>query len=354
MNEINEILNKAKLKEEDVQCTSQVLYFTDKNFYNSNYKLLELNPVLLNEINIGNTLYIKGDDEDNVVICTESKTFNVCETETSNSLLIVDNLKCSKDVQNDNVRNIHKVQVSGIFHEYLEVSVGKPCTSKLKELLKHSIYKGPTYEFEVDQEKLYSFEELNNMIQASSNELKSIITAMDTVIINNKVRLLDYQYQFRALSYMLKLIDENSWPLDEIDYEETMNTLSDLLPAEVLNCLFEKYCEESKIIDGLQLYKYKESDVCQFFAKFILRESGKFRFDEFYQGWLESVPEGMTPTKEMLYGIAIIDKKPNETYIWGFEENDLPEKVTDRFDALFNVKEKWAVDEISPYIKYFF
>lgn len=351
MENINEMLHLAKLTEDDIKPISQTIYFTSENLYNNEYRLMQLDTYLQKEIHEGNTLYIKGDDNEEVVICTENKTFHVTEAETSNSLLLVKGLKFSENIDDQEKRGFQKVEVKSIFYEYLEPVVGKPNLKKLNTLLKDSLYKGPEFEFEVNNEKLYTVEELEYNIQASNREIKEALDSMDVIKIDNKVRLLDFEYHFRVLSYMLKLIDENSWGLDHIDYDETLEALTDLVPRDVISTLFEKYTEESKVIDGIQLYRYKEEKVCKFFAEVLLHDAGRFNFNEFLQAWKESVPEGMVPDEKMLYGVAIIDKKSNPNVIWALDEKLLPEKITDRFNILFAAKEKWTVPEIAPYVQ---
>lgn len=351
MNDINEILNLAKLNENDIKPTSQTLYFTDENLYDNNYKLLQLDQNLLNEVSVGNTLYVKGNDDDEVVICSDSRTFHVVDAETSNSLLLANNLIFGNDIKDINERKISKIRICRIFYEYLEAVVGKPHLRRLTELLRASVYRGSEFESEINKNDLFTFEDLNNIIQASTTELTEALESMNVITIDGRVRLLDFEYHFRVLSYMLKLIDENSWQLDEIDYEETIEALKEVVPREIISNLFDKYTEESKIIDGLQLYRYKELEICKFFAQVLLYGAGKFNLEEFLQAWKESVPEGMAPDEEMLYGIAIIHRKSTPNVIWAFEENNLPDNINERFKILFEMKEKWTVPEISPYIQ---
>lgn len=343
------MLNLAKLNSDDLKQTSQTIYFTDNNLHLNNFKLLQFDTNLFSEISAGNKLYIKGDDEDEVVFCSNAHTFNVTEAETSNSLLLVKNLKFNDSLDKCDNLSINKVVVHGIFYEYLEAVLGKPRFKKLHLLLADSLYRGPEYEHTVSKDKLYSFEKLSNTIQASNEELKAALKSMNVVEIDGNIRILDFEYHFRVLSYMLKLIDENSWQLDEINYEDTVDALKELVPKEVIECLFETYTEESQIQD-VQLYRYREREVCRFFAEVLLRGAGKFNLNEFLQAWKESVPEGMIPDEEMLYGIAIVDRKVKPNVVWAFEENSLPDNINERFKILFEIKEKWSVPEISPYI----
>lgn len=351
LEEINEILMLAKLTEDDILPTSQVIHFSDKNLHKNQYRLLELDKYLLQSLKDGETLHIKGGDEENAVLCTKSKTYELLETETSNSLLLVKDLAFNSDLQNTLERSISKVVINSIFNNYLEVTPSKPHLHKLKELLKKSVYKGQENEYEVNEEDLLTYDQMLGVIQTSEDELNVVLKAMNTIYINGKIRILDFEYHFRVLSYMLKLIDENSWQLDEVEYEETINALCDIVPTNVLNNLFDLYTEESKIIDGLQLYKYNEEKICKFFAQVLLHSAGKFNLNEFLQAWKESVPEGMFAREDMLHGVAIIDRKSTPHVIWAFPEEDLPESINERFQVLFNAKEKWTVSEIAPYIQ---
>lgn len=58
-----------------------------------------------------------------------------------------------------------------------------------------------------------------------------------------KWRLLEDQYQFRALSFMLNLLDENSWKVNEVPLGETLEILNELLPKEIASHIVEMYLE---------------------------------------------------------------------------------------------------------------
>ncbi|XP_045472114.1 sister chromatid cohesion protein DCC1 [Harmonia axyridis] len=349
--EIDEVITLAKLKQDDLMPCVQTIYFNDSNLDCDNLKLIQLNDTLLKDIEEGQTLVFKGDIHENVVLCSKTKTYDVCETETSNSLLLLNGMKFSESCKNCDERTISKAKVHGIFYEYLEAVPGKPYLGKLEQLLSESEYKGPEHEYSIDQSKLLTFEELDNVVQCSKKELQDALDKMDIIVMDNKIRLLGFEYHFRVLSYMLKLIDENSWNLDEINYEVTINSLKEIIPVDVVRSLFDKYTEESKIEDDEVFYSYKERDICIFFAKVLLSQAEKFNFEDFFQAWGESLPEGMYPDEEMLYGIAIIDRKTTPNCIWAFPENTLPENINERFKILFQTREKWTVPEITPYIK---
>lgn len=340
------------MSEKEICGTSQSIYFAKENVYDHNYKLIELDNYLVDELKVGNTLLIKGDDAEEAVLCTNDRTYNLIGAETSNSMLLLDNMKFHDDVKKDDERNVSKIAVKGIFYEYLTVSQSRPHLKKMIDILNKSPYKGPEFEYEIKEEDLYTSDQLKSFIQASDKELDEELNKMNNVVvINNKIRILDFDYHFRILSYMLKLIEENSWNLDQIDYDVTINSLEEIVPKDVLTGLFNKYTVESQIIDYVQLYVYKEAEICKFFAQVLLSAAEKFNYEDFLQAWRESVPEGMQTSEEFLYGIAVIKKNNNLNIIFAFPEEQLPEDINERFEILFNVKDKWTVPEITPYIQ---
>ncbi|KAB0805496.1 hypothetical protein PPYR_02466 [Photinus pyralis] len=349
--EIEKTLLLAKLKPEDLLPLTQVVYFASEELHHNNYKLLQIDNCLLETFNEQGVVYVKGEDNENAVLCTDTATYDLLETETSNALLLVESLHFRDSVTDSAPKATSKVTVKGVFYDYLEVTPTKPNLQRLHELLDKRPYKGPEYERDGDEHDLYTYSELLNRIQASRNELDAALEAMRIVKVNDKIRILDFEYHSRVLSYMLKLIEENSWNFNEVDYDQTVSTLSDLIPEEIICSLFELYTEKSKVIDGLQLYKYKEIDVCKFVARVLLHNARKFNLQEFLEAWMELVPNGMRPETEMLYGLAIIDTKSVPNTILAFEEETLPDNILERFDVLFNAKDRWTVPEITPYIQ---
>ncbi|XP_017777742.1 PREDICTED: sister chromatid cohesion protein DCC1 [Nicrophorus vespilloides] len=350
VDQANKVLLSAKLTESDVYPVSEIFTFHPEFAEVSDFKLLELNQHLEEELEKGDTLYINGSSSDNTVLCTNTNTFNVFTAETSNSLLISNGLKLHNNIKDEKEKCVHDVTVVGISYEYFVVAQIKPDFNKVKQLLSTTVYRGKEHEYEVDESKLLTFEDLWMKTQASKEELKSTIKDLNVVTINNKLRILEFEYHFRVLSFMLKLIDEFSWNLEQICYEETVNSLVDLVPSDIINSMFSMYTEETKMIDGVQLYRYKEREVCRFFAQVLLYSAGKFNFKDFMQAWEESVPEGMKVEENMLHGIALINRKSMPNVIWMFSEFDLPDTINDRFKVLFEAKERWSYEEIAPYI----
>merc|ERR1712168_1208418 len=86
-------LDKGQLKMPSVELTFGM------QIENPNQRLLELNDDLLKKIEAGEELYIRGEDEESVVLCTDQKTYDIKLCQTSNQLLIVpDTITPDKEV----------------------------------------------------------------------------------------------------------------------------------------------------------------------------------------------------------------------------------------------------------------
>lgn len=270
-----------------------------------------------------------GDPEENVVLCTSNKTYDVKEAETSNSLLLIPNLlfaaatgldetiknnsmegdsDTSFDKSNTSLnksnesdegtrlpRQIEHKDIVNTFFTYYEVKPCKPRLSKLQKILERTKYRGPELEYEVDKSKLLTFDAIFDQVQASRAEIKHELEKIQAITIDEHYRLLDFDYEFRILSYMLDLIEENSWPLDRISRDVTMDSLKELGPMYVLEAMFRFYTKPSIQEGSVQYYEYDNVKVCRFLASVLLTSARRFNLEEFLQAWKDSVPEGMIP-----------------------------------------------------------
>lgn len=53
--------------------------------------------------------------------------------------------------------------------------------------------------------------------------------------------MLDYSYHFEVLTRLLCLVDENSWAYNQVIKVELVETLSDLIPEEIISECFDWY-----------------------------------------------------------------------------------------------------------------
>ena len=64
---------------------------------------------------------------------------------------------------------------------------------------------------------------------------------------------------------------------------------------------------------------------------------------------LQAVPDGITTDIGQLAGLVLVEDK-DPPVIKRFTESSLPLSITDRLSVLFAARERWTLDEISPFV----
>lgn len=315
-------------------------------------KLLEINPELLGKVNEGQMLTIRGEPGETAVVCTESSTFELKEAETSNALLLFQDMVYPEEYQSnkgEQEQSVFPREIIGIFHTYFELRLCAPRLKKLREVLMECPYRGK--EYEENNCKKYTYGNLLDCIQASKDELSSALEEIQACEIEGFWRILDFDYHFRVFSHIVDLIDSESIPTNKIPKQMIIETLKELEPCEIIEQCFHWYTELASDGNGEQYYALKEDAICRFYAEFLLRTAGKFHLQEFLDSWQKSIPEGMTSSLSQLQGLALIDLSSRPESITYFPSWDLPENINERFNTLFKKRTKWTYEEICPYIK---
>ncbi|XP_037043947.1 sister chromatid cohesion protein DCC1 [Bradysia coprophila] len=375
--DVASMLTYAKLEAPKLTPITQTLYYPDSDINMGDYKLLELNEEVLTQIQQGQTLSFKGGLSEKIVLCTDNRTYDVKEAEISNSLLLIPNLKMAQqtstsplksprnnmsnksldssveeeDIGSGNTRVLERRPVLKIFHEYFECREIKPRFRKMNDLLQLTRYFGPENEYCIDKSLLFTYQQLLDTIQCSRAEFANGLKEYRVIEVDGRMRILDYEYEYRILSLMLALISENSWKLDEIDRDETVSALNGIAPDCIIEGLFDSYA--TKASENPDKYQYQEDMVCHIIAQYILQQGSKFHVGDFMTSWQEALPEGMIANEKYLRGIGIIDKGSNQPCVRALSEINLSTKLMDRLKVLFKAKERWTLEEIEPYIEYF-
>ena len=76
----------------------------------------------------------------------------------------------------------------------------------------------------------YTTKELMSLIQASKVELMEGLKNLGALDIDGYWRVLDSNFQEKAFSQILALMEENSWGTDSIPLEDTCQVLQELYP----------------------------------------------------------------------------------------------------------------------------
>jgi len=364
INDVKTRLDYAKQELTNLLQPAQVLSFSE-HLDEDEFVLLQLEKNCLNNIQEGQTLVIRGAPDDPIVLCSDNKTYDMKEVVVSNTMVLFEDCITSKENLQpyneehlqDNTDSVPTNICTGIAKKfsYFELKLSNPRLIKIKELLKKCEFKG----FDMDSKEVSVYANqctLTNfldIIPASEHEIMEFLQNINACLLNGYWRLLDFNYCVECMGELLQLIESESWDFKEIPIEDAVTKINDsgeLVPPVILRHLFKLYgCEVVK--NDLKYCCLDTEKVCRFFAEMLLKDVGKFNFNEFMQVWKESVPSNMNPKESHLSGLAIINKVTSPSTITFFSSEDLPLEASARFNCLFQAKPKWTYEDIKPYIE---
>ena len=141
--------------------------------------------------------------------------------------------------------------------------------------------------------------------------------------------------------------------MDFVKRKETIDALKELVNTEVCKQIFNMYCPP---IEGGEPGEFAvdRERVSRFYGSYLLtstKTSTAFSLPEFSSMWAKAVPEGITTCLSNLSGICLVDDTKEPPVIKHFPEALLPENVQERLSVLFAARERWTLEDISPYIK---
>lgn len=111
--DVDDVIQLAKLNPEDFLSVTQSLTFNRELVDPNTVKLMEVTPELADQLESGSRqIVIRGDPSDSAVLCSDSQTFDLREAETSNSVLLLENLKYPEQCKRDQ-RTVTECQVTG-------------------------------------------------------------------------------------------------------------------------------------------------------------------------------------------------------------------------------------------------
>ncbi|KAG2672031.1 hypothetical protein I3760_13G019300 [Carya illinoinensis] len=327
--------------------------------------LLELDEKLLPEV-LQQRITLRGQPDEDAVLCTKSKTYAVKFVGTSNSVFLIppsdqsefceNSLDCiGKDHDQQVVASVIKVAPGNM--ELVEVA---PRVDKLKLLLSVNPYRfGEDIEMEDLEETeksytgLYKWDDLVEQVQASDEELRSALKALSAVEIDGYWRIVDDKYMDTILSMLLHDSVLNDWSLDLLNEDEVVSMLeSDGFPQKLArHCLHVYGTNVDENVDK-RVWRLDEKRVCVHFAREILKE-GKRKMDTFMVKWMQKIPEGMRASFDMLEGEVLTERLGVETWVRAFSVSSLPSSPAERFSILFRERPKWEWKDLQPYIRRF-
>lgn len=314
--------------------------------------LLELEPALCQQLEAGHSFVIRGDKDEQAVLCSKDKTYDLKIADTSNMLLFIPGCKTPDQLKKEEPQSsIVHTEIFGFSNNYWELRRCRPKLKKLKKLLMENTYDGPDSHKEEDPSRSkYTTEDLLDHIQASEGEIMAQLQVLNACEIGGYWRILEFDYEIKLLNHVTQLVDSESWSFSKVPLTVCLQELGPLEPEEMIeHCL---KCYGKKYVDNDEVYFELNADkICRATAEMLLQNAVKFNLAEFQEVWQQSVPEGMTTRLDQLKGLALVDRNSRPEIIFLLKVEDLPEGTQERFNSLFSLREKWMEEDIAPYIQ---
>lgn len=162
-----------------------------------------------------------GDDDNDAVLCTPDKTFEIKKVETSNAVCMVPPIPSGAPMQ---------FTIEAIKDDFFELRLIPARLDRLKALLKSSEYRGQSEEGRFLPNVLLTRCQLEERVQASIAELEEALTALGAIDFNGFVRVISLEIIKDSIKQLLDIILECGWKLDSVCMSKCMEYLPDVDP----------------------------------------------------------------------------------------------------------------------------
>jgi len=288
-----------------------------------------------------------------MVLCTDNKSFQVKEIESSSTFLLVDGLEMEKSGGSD-LLEFSKCSVFAIHNCFLEAAKFIPSAAKQ---LRHFFEKNSVNIYDNDLEankNWHSIETLLDGFQMSEEELRLEITKHPILLDKDKVCFLNDESRWKLLDELIECYENLSVYRDGVPmtFDYLRERMTSSLPDAAIYWVLQEFCAkaESAILSNYHLVKDK---VCRSRAEQLLKSDRKkeWRLGDFRKELETHIPCDFIFELSHLRGLALLsDSMVYGKLIRPLLTGDLPVDVEPRLKELFSLREVWKADEISPYM----
>ncbi|KAH9910634.1 sister chromatid cohesion protein Dcc1 [Fomitopsis serialis] len=329
------------------------------------FKLLELPPDLSKLVESNpdesSSWSIKGNPDEDAVLCTANKTYTIRSIVLSNSVIVA-TAGVGEDTSTDETPHSTSVEVRDQLNEILELVPSVPRLHKLDVLLRGKEYDegqegdGDMYmdESEVGKRK-FTYEKARAMLQASDAELDQGLKKRRVLILNGELRPISPTYLNAILELLLTHLVSLSLPHDSASMDALCCALQDGYDVRKDVCK-QVMAWFGNIIDGE--WCMDKTAVVREIGLGLLRpyREESIPLDEFLTKWRKSVGDTFESevSVDLLSGNYLTQtdvlKEPPIVVLTYFPSSQLPIDPAARFTDLFLTRPRWKADEISPFL----
>ncbi|KIP11526.1 hypothetical protein PHLGIDRAFT_99307 [Phlebiopsis gigantea 11061_1 CR5-6] len=336
---------------------------TNSAEHSGSYRILELPPdihKLIDSTFDGNAgLSIKGNKDEDAVLCTLDKTYALRSVVLSNSVLVVTPpVDASGDPDTD-------VVIQDTIHEVLELVPTLPRLQRLNGMLRGREYDEGHDEDEdivVDDSNGHTrsrskltYDDARSMLQASELELALGLRDRHILILDGELRPLASSYLTAILEFLLTALvsyslSHHSAPTEQVVtiLEQDHEVRSDVT-RQVMGW-FGEFGEDSWKMNVAATVREVGLGILRAFRNEPIVE------DQFLAKWRAAVGDTFESSVDLilLLGNYLTNRQPlDETappLLTYFPASDLPSDPAGRFADLFLTRARWKAEEISPFL----
>ncbi|KAI0315138.1 sister chromatid cohesion protein Dcc1 [Amylostereum chailletii] len=339
---------------------------------NHTFRLLELPPELcqLIESSVGSSLNltIKGGPDDDAVLCTADKTYNIRSVVLSNSVLVVSPLADPGSGMDVDGGTGH-VFIQDSLNEILELQPAVPKLHRLRVLLRGLEWEEGHEDDEEDtnggdgKRRRYTYEQAKSDMQASEQELEDAIKAKHILVMDGALRPIAPSYLHTILELLLTYLVSLSQPHQSASVAELAGALEG--EHEIRRDVVGQVMRWFGSVEGEGRRERWQMDVAAVVRQVGLGILRHYKDEpisevEFLRKWRTAV--GDTFESEvalpMLSGNYLISPAPITTSLTSdpgvvltyFPRSALPTDPSTRFTDLFLTRARWKAADISPFL----
>jgi len=331
----------AKLDKTHLNMPSVELTF-GLNIDNANQRLLELNDDLLAKIENGEQLFIRGEDEESVVLCTDKKTYDIKLCQTSNQLLIVPDT-ITPEKEHKSPVDVKQTEVVKRAQNYLEPKLILPRIGKLFTLLPTISVERMADSSEAKEAGLTTGQLLES-IQASEAELFDALKRAYAIKVNEKWKIIkELDSIMLEISRTVTNLNLSSDSVNLTELTEVINSAEELYPSfAIRHALLQVSEQKSSTLFAIDMDKLSVQ-----VGLVLLKKASKMHLDDFVDVWKCAVPELGEAKCEVdhILGSAYLgdEKRPTVNFL---DPLTLPTDPLRLFERLFQIKKKWSEEEL--------
>ncbi|KDD75800.1 DUF2036 hypothetical protein, partial [Helicosporidium sp. ATCC 50920] len=307
------------------------LHFTDT--LKQDYLLLEVTEDLLQEIEASGVC-IKGQRDEDAVLCTSSTTYSVKVVGTTNTVLLGQDCKsyvdfCASATPSDAAptqlgnfpgvltqqQQVAAVQdtppfvVSASCSSHLELQEIGPDSERLRSMLAESVYTGEEADgmlarasCALDEmesppaRRVYSLGDLLANVRASESQLWSLLHAMEALELDGHWRLIDPALQGSILEYTLLTAVQKGWSLRSVPLEPAADVLLDeggFDKRVSMHCLRMHDAARGSADEALGTVDLSGTRTCRHYGSQLLlaKAPAEWEVEDFMASWRRVLPE---------------------------------------------------------------